>query len=266
MRSQAVLSTIVTLALTCAAAAESVMVPSLPFRPPAQDEVLAAYMQAMLQDQSLTAEQRTAVLKELTAAEKDGAAEHAITHALIAVHPEFGKALSDLADEKLDAAMPALKEMSQSKDAYLAAHAEYYLARAYFQLERFEDALPLLHKLAGPDKANLTMHAGEALFYKGICHNFLIERVEAMQSLATFLEQNGKAPERLLVGARHLLDELALLDEGSLWDVEQRMDFSRRHLDLEWSGDPTQKQQQTIIAMIDKLIEEAEEKEKSGGT
>ena len=110
------------------------------------------------------------------------------------------------------------------------------------------------------------MHAGEALFYQGICHNNLIEREDVMQCLFTFLEQNPDASERLLIGARHMLDELALLDDGSLFDVQGRMDFSRRHLDLEWSGEPTKTQQTTIITMLDKLIEEAEEKENSGGS
>ena len=193
------------------------MVPSLPYRPPAQDKVLATFMQASLTNKNLTAAQRSAVLKEITAAEKSGDKDQAITQSLIANYPELGKALAQLADEKLDVAIPAFKKMAQSKDAYLAAHAEYYLARAYFMEEKYEDAIPLLAKLAGKEKGHMTMHAGEALFYQGICHNNLVDRADAMQCLFTFIEQNHNASERLLIGARHMLDELALLEDGSLF-------------------------------------------------
>jgi hypothetical protein len=43
------------------------------------------------------------------------------------------------------------------------------------------------------------------------------------------------------------------------------MDDSRRRLKLERSGKPTQERQERIIAMLDKLIKEAEEREQQGG-
>ena len=238
-----------------------VVVPSIPFQPPAQSQVLAQFMTTMLANQSLPAAKRAELLAELDAASGDGGSDQAITYALVALYPDLGKALALLADEQVDESIAVLKTLAQAEDEYLAAHAEYYLARAAFMTERYEDALPLLVKLSGPEKAHLTMHAGEALFYRGVCHDRLIERTEAMMCFSTFLQQNPDASERLLVGAEHVLAELALLAEGSLWDVQNRMDFSRRHLDLEWSGDPTQQQQRTIIAMLDALIKEAEDKE-----
>lgn len=243
-----------------------VMVPSIPFKPASSDEVLANFMQSVLKNKDLKPAQRAAVLGELDKAAKQGMADQAITQALTTLYPDFGKALADLANEEVDAAIKSLEKLSQADDEYLAAHADYYLARAAFMQERYEDAMPMLSKLAGEEQGNLTMHAGEALFYKGICHAFLIERDEAMQALSTFLQQNADAPERLRVGADHMLYELSLLAEGSLWDVQQRMEFSRRHLDLEWSGEPTQEQQKKIISMLDVLIEQAEQRENQGGS
>ena len=257
-----------TLALTFGAShalAEDITIPSLPFKPASQDEVIARFMQHTLQDKSVAAETRVKILSELDAAAKDQAGEYTLTRVMVAVNPDLGKALADFADEDFDKAIAGLKKLSKSNDHYLAAHADFYLARAFMVQENFEEALPIFDKLAGAERSELTLHAGESLFYKGICHDKLLERVEALISLATYLRQNPDAPERLWVGASHKVEELKAMIDGSLWDVENRMDYSRRRLDLEKPDDPTQKQQKTIVAMLDKLIEEAEQKENSGG-
>ena len=243
---------------------DDVTIPSLPYRPPAKAEVVARFMSATLANPALTAEQRKAVVQELAGA-KTGEDDFAMTKALTNLYPAFGKSLAAFADEEFDKAIPSLMELAKSPDAYLAAHAEFYLARAYMTQENFEAAIALFDKLAGPAKFDKTLSAGEALFYKGICQDKLLDRNDAIVSLATYLRQNPDAPERLWVAASHRVEELKFLVEGSLFDVTERMDFSRRHLDLKWSGDPTQKEQGNIIAMLEKLIKEAEEKENQGG-
>jgi hypothetical protein len=59
-----------------------------------------------------------------------------------------------------------------------------------------------------------------------------------------------------------------LYEDGTLTDVQFRMEFSRRKLSLEDTGDATKDQQKKIIDILAKLIKEAEEKEcncKGGG-
>lgn len=251
--------------LSPAIAADDLSIPSLPFKPASAEQVISSFMHDALTNKALTAEQRTAMLAELDAATKEGAGDFALTRALIAAHPQLSIALGKFADEDTKGAITILTELAKSADPYLAAHAEFYLARAQMVEEHYEDALPLLDKLAGAAKSDKILNAGEALFFKAICHDKLLERTEALIAFATFLRQNPNASERLLVGAEMKLEELKLLADGSLWDVGERMDYSRRHLDLAKTADPTQKQQTTIIAMLDKLIEEAEKKENGGG-
>ncbi len=254
------------LALSASAAfgRDDVTIPSLPYRPPAKSEIVARFMSATLANKALTADQRKLVVQEL-AGGKAGDDEYVLTKAMTALYPDLGKALSLFADEETDQAIAKLTALAKSEDAYLAAHAEFYLARAHMTTENYESAIVLLDKLAGPAKFDKTLHAGEALFYKGICQDKLLDRNDAIVSLATYLRQNPDAPERLWVAASHRVEELKFLVEGSLFDVTERMEFSRRHLDLKWSGDPTQKEQGNIIAMLEKLIKEAEDKENSGG-
>ncbi len=266
MKTRIALTCLIAVALSGSVQAADLIVPSLPYRPAGPDKVLAGFMQTMLKDKSLSAKQRADVLGKIQRAEKLGDPDIAITESLMAISPDFAKALSLLGDEDIAGAKTLLAKLAKSDNAYLAANAEFFLARAYIAEERYEDALPLFKSLAGPEKSDKTLHAGEALFYKGVCQNNLIDRADALVSFTTFLRQNANASERLLVGAQHMVDELRLIEDGSLWDVQTRMDFSRRHLDLEWTDDPTQTQQTTIITMLDKLIEEAERKENSGGS
>lgn len=266
MKTRIALTCLMALAFSGAVHAADLVIPSLPFRPTSPDKVLAGFMQTTLKDKSLSAKQRADVLGKIAQAEKLGDPDIAITESLMAISPEFAKALALLGDEKADEAIVVLKKLSHAKNEYLAANAQFFLARTYVAEELFEEALPYFTALAGPAKSDKTLHAGEALFYKGVCQNNLINRSDALVSFTTFLRQNNNASERLLVGAEHMIDELRLIEDGSLWDVQTRMDFSRRHLDLKWTDDPTQTQQTTIVTMLDKLIEEAERKENSGGT
>jgi hypothetical protein len=71
------------------------------------------------------------------------------------------------------------------------------------------------------------------------------------------------------VGAFRQLEQLKLFQEGTLSDVQLRMDFSRRKLTLEDTGNETRQQQDKIIEILAKLIKEAEEREcncKGGGS
>ena len=51
------------------------------------------------------------------------------------------------------------------------------------------------------------------------------------------------------------------IKEGALDDILQRMDFSRRRLEIEKTGDATQEQQDKVVTMLAKMIREQEKKE-----
>jgi hypothetical protein len=71
------------------------------------------------------------------------------------------------------------------------------------------------------------------------------------------------------IGAWRQLEQLKLIEDGTLSDVFAKMEFSRRRLALEDSGKPTQEEQKKIVAILEQLIKEAEEKEcncKGGGS
>ncbi len=187
----------------------------------------------------------------------------AVTEALRLVEPDYQKALTDLADENLATALPALAKLAGSDDPWLAADSAYFLARGYLIGERFEEAMPLLEQLR-TKQADRSVHQGEALFLQGVAQIQLLKHKDAMASLNKFLKEYPDAPERMRVAAFRQVEQLKLVEEGTLSDVQLRMDYSRRKLGLEDTGKETREQQEKIISMLAKLIKEAEEKEAQG--
>jgi tetratricopeptide (TPR) repeat protein len=187
----------------------------------------------------------------------------AVTESLRAISPEYQQALTDLGDENLGVALPALAKLAGSDDPWLAADAAYYLARGYLIGERFEDAMPLLEQLR-TKLADRSVHQGEALFLQGVAQIQLLKHKDALDSLAKFIKEYPEAPERMRVAAVRQMEQLKLVEEGTLSDVQLRMDYSRRKLGLEDTGKDTREQQDKIISMLAKLIKEAEDKEAQG--
>lgn len=183
-----------------------------------------------------------------------------IAESLRLVEPKFREALGSLGEEDFITASTKLQPLAQSPNEFLAAEATYFLARTYILQERFEEALPRLEDLRGK-YANKTVRGGESLFLTGIAEGQLLRKTEAIEALTKFVQDYPEAPERMRVGAFRQLEMLKLVEEGTLSDVQLRMEFSRRRLSLEDPGKNTQEQQQKITNILTKLIKEAEERE-----
>jgi tetratricopeptide (TPR) repeat protein len=191
----------------------------------------------------------------------------AITEGLREIYPAFAEALKAVSEENLAAAGTALADLTKSPDPYLAADASYFSARVMLLQERYEEALPLLDTIEAKF-ADKSMRSGEALFLKGVAQAQMLKRKDAIASLERYIEENPNAPERMKIGAWRQLEQLKLIEDGTLSDVFAKMEFSRRRLALEDSSKPTQDEQKKIVAILEQLIKEAEEKEcncKGGG-
>lgn len=233
------------------------------------DKVLDDFVAAVKENKEANPDAIAKAVEIVTAlrAEPDARAV-AITEGLRELYPEFRDALGTLGEENFDGAITALGKLRDSTDPYLAAESAYYLARAYLLEERFEDALPILED-AAEKWAGKTTRDGEALFLRGVAYGQLLQHQQATECLTKFLSDYPDAPERMRVGAFRQLEVLKLYQEGTLTDVQLRMDFSRRKLTLEDTGKTTREQQDKIIDILAKLIKEAEEREcncKGGGS
>jgi TolA-binding protein len=227
----------------------------------APEKVIDGFIKSIADRKDLDQAKRDAIVKTVRelAADPERRAS-ALTEALAAMNPDLASALSALANEDIAKAAPMLATLVQSSDDYVKADAAYFLARAFAMDEKCEQALPHLKELTGK-LADKTLYGGDALFLLAACQTQLLQRAEAIGSFERFLKQYPDAPERLRVGAFRQLEELKAIKNGSLVDVEDRMVFSRRKLALEDAGDQTRLEQGRIVAMLDKLIKEAEDRE-----
>lgn len=229
-------------------------------QPDPQQAVIDAFVKSLEGDKQLDAGVRKAALDVVAKLRKDDEArELVVTEALRQISPDFKKGVAALGDEDFKTATAALKPLAESKNPFMAAESRYLLARAMMLQERYEDALPHLEKLAGPLAAR-SLHAAEAAFLKGAAELYLLKRKEAGDSLAAFLKKYPHASERLRVAASRQLEILHTIQQGSLPDIHLHMQFVRRKLALQDSGAGTRKTQKKIVAMLDKLIKEAEKK------
>jgi tetratricopeptide (TPR) repeat protein len=194
----------------------------------------------------------------------------AVTEGLIQLYPKYSKAVESSDTESIEAAVELLSPLADSNDKFLAADASFYLARTLMNDERFEDAMPRLEQLVG-DLSEFAAHQGSAQYFIGVAQAGLLKNDDAVQSFLQFLRFNPDAPERLRVSAWRQVQQIQSIQEGKLDDVYQRMDFSRRRLELIETDEITQTEQDKIVNMLTKLIKEEEKKEcssncKKGGT
>ena len=184
---------------------------------------------------------------------------------LMQLYPDFEDAMAALGEEEVDPAVAKFEKLTSSDNKHLAAEAAYYIGRAHMMAEKYELALPAWESVLD-QHAEATFRTPEAMFFKGMSQSQLLMRKPAIETLDKFILDYEDAPERMQVAAWHELELLRAIEEGTLVDVQDRMDFSRRRLAIEETGKDTQEEQDKIVDMLAKLIEQAEQQEQQGGS
>ena len=87
---------------------------------------------------------------------------------------------------------------------------------------------------------------------------------EAADSIVRLLDDAADAPERYkMVAGLMLFDMMTWKDKDLGW-IARKMDNIERRLDLARGGPKTQKMQKEVVARLDELIKEMENKHKGG--
>ena len=221
--------------------------------------VVDSFLEYVAEMSSADEAQKKAVQKLVGELRADSPAD-SITESLIKLYPDYSNAIEASDNDELASAQKGLKVFVDSDNQFLSADASFYLARTLMNHEQFEVALPYLEKLTG-DLAEYTVHSGNAQFFIAVAQAGMLKNDEAIESFRIFLTENVDAPERLRMSAWRQAQHLNDIAEGELDDVSHRMDFSRRRLAIEESNEETQGEQDKIINMLNKLIEDAEKQE-----
>ncbi|MBL8820235.1 MAG: hypothetical protein JNL58_29700 [Planctomyces sp.] len=140
-----------------------------------------------------------------------------------------------------------------------------YLGRWLAQHRYFDEGLEQLDALS-PDQ---NIDPAGLLFYRAVCQKSLLKREAAEDSLTLLLNNVVDVPVRFRAVAEIMQNELRDQNPEGLGEVSRVMSDVQRRLDLGNSGRKVQDQEQQVIALLDKLLEDMEQQDKqnspSGG-
>jgi uncharacterized membrane protein YgcG len=175
---------------------------------------------------------------------------------------EAAKLLALVRDDKAPppVGMPAILQNAKA-DPFLRANLGLAVARHLSNRRVHEEALAILNSM-NPEQ---TIDPAAYLFHRSICEHALLKRDEANRSIVRLIQDAGESPERYkTVAALMLLDMQTW--KKDLGNVARLMNNSERRLDVGRAGPETQKIQKEVIARLDEMIKELENKVKKAGS
>ncbi len=189
-----------------------------------------------------------------------------IGEGLFTAYPDYRKAIKAwYRDYYKKAASRLMKVSIKSDNDYLVAHANYFLARTYLQQGLYERAEGILGELVASELKYFHRDY-EVKFYHGLSQGQLLWREKAGKTFAEFIKNYPKAPERFRMLANKIVAELKIRGENELYDLSDRMSLVQRWLGKQHSGKTTQKKENEIVEILNRLIKQAEKQEQSSST
>jgi hypothetical protein len=104
------------------------------------------------------------------------------------------------------------------------------------------------------------------LFHKSVAEHALLNKTEATRTISRLLDDGIDSPERYKTVSALMLLDMQTWKDKDLGAVARKMENIERRLDLARGGPQTQKLQKEVIARLDELIKELENKAKKSGT
>lgn len=195
-----------------------------------------------------------------------GAGDAFIPDGLALVFPEFRAAMESFDEGQYEAAQRAFAPLVSHADEYLAASAQYFLVRSMVERGLLEEAEIALSELSenSPILAR-TPYAAHLLFLKGYAQAANLRNEAAGATLKTMLRLYPNASEAIEVGARQLLVEIERRETESLDEISHLMGYAARRIVVRDTGERVRETQNRAVELLDRLIEEEEQKEGSCG-
>jgi len=103
------------------------------------------------------------------------------------------------------------------------------------------------------------------LFHRAISEHAMVMKKEATSTIVRLLDDVSGAAERYKTVSALMLLDMQTWKDKDLGAVARKMENVERRLELARGGPQTQKLQKEIVARLDELIKELENKQKQGG-
>jgi hypothetical protein len=174
-------------------------------------------------------------------------------------NPEAGKLLKDAANPLVVPSVSVPEIFRNDKlPAFFRANLGLAYARTLSNRRVHEEGLEVL-KLFRPEQV---VDPSGYLFHRAVCEHALLERDQAGRTISRLLTEALDSPERYKTVSALMLLDMQTWKEKDLGAVARKMGNIERRLDLVRGGPVTQKLQKDVIARLDELIKELENKAK----
>ncbi len=235
------------------------LAPLMAFGAAPRDVVIDGFLRHVAADNSLNAATKEKVVAAVERYRNDPqAGGAAIMAGLRELSPEFAAATQALADSNWDDGLKGLAQLEAPSNPFLKAESQFLAGRTLAQRERFEDAIALLASVSNEQAHSL--RASEAAFLKAKCLQGMLQYKAAISAYQQFLAEFPEAARRQRKEAEAAIIDLEDIDADLLPQIHSKMNFSRRRLSLEDSGEKTQEVQEEVVALLTEMIEELEKK------
>ncbi len=142
-------------------------------------------------------------------------------------------------------------------DPFYQNSVQLFYARWLAQHRYFDESLAILESL-NPDSS---IDPASLFFYRAVCQQKLLRPTEAADSLVLLLNSTLDVPHRYQVVAEMMQQDLKNTEDGGLPEVARVMSDVQRRLDLGRSGEKVQKQEDQVVALLDKLLEDMQQQQ-----
>lgn len=189
--------------------------------------------------------------------------EDFLPEALALLSEKFRAGLEAADEGEYESSVAHMEEAARSEDPFLRVHAQVFALRGLVELDRLEEAARLADDLLA-DAERVERYSNlmpQVAYLRAYVHLQALEYEEAEAGFEAFLGRFPEAPERFRVTAEQILRELRRRVPESIGDVADLMTAAGRGLAHGQTGPPVQERQHKAIALLERLIEEAEQQE-----
>ena len=181
----------------------------------------------------------------------------------ISLADETTTALVDLCSQGQPAVLPPSFDFLQDAGLppLMRNNLRLYYGRWLAQQEFYDESLAQIGDLQPDDVAD----PASLLFYQGVCQHRLLQKDECLATLSRLLENKGQIPKRYETLAMLMEADLSPLKTDSLDEIARLMDDIERRLGFGRAGTRVRKEEDDVVAKLDKMIEELEKQQQSGG-
>lgn len=189
--------------------------------------------------------------------------ESFVPDALALIDPRFAAALSAFDRDEFTAATAAFAALCDDPDPFVAANATYFHARALIERGLLEEAEAALATATSDRVAQLqnTPYAPHVWFLRAYAQAGNLRYEAADEALARIITDYVDAPEPVLLGTRQMRLEFERRERGTLDEVSTTMAYAAARLDVADPHERVPQRQAEAVALLDKLIKDAEQQE-----